>query len=180
MQFTIASRQCRARILSTLCHYNKLGLWKLLLIIQTFVRSCIQKVVPAYSRQPLFLALVLSCFGIFAILVYGNMVRLIVIAVAVFLGIYLVSRWLDKRQPSTNDDAVVSDGAGKVLIIISAVVAVLLFALILPRFGVSSGGLFHSLLNFLPLVRTLLPFWPTAADKCDGFRDLIKGVSTMA
>ena len=86
------------------------------------------------------------------------MVRLIVIAVAVFLGIYLVSRWLDKPKPSPNDDDVVSDGAGKVLIIISAVVAVLLFALILPRFGVSFGGLFQTLLNFLPLVRTLLPF----------------------
>ena len=85
------------------------------------------------------------------------MVRFIVIAVAVFLGIYLVSRWLDKRQPSPNDDAVVSEGAGTVLIIISAVVAVLLFALILPRFGVSFGGLFQTLLNFLPLVRTLLP-----------------------
>jgi len=85
------------------------------------------------------------------------MVRLIVIAVAVFLGIYLVSRWLDKRQPSPNDDALVSEGAGTVLIIISAVVAVLLFALILPRFGVSFGGLFQTLLNFLPLVRTLLP-----------------------
>jgi hypothetical protein len=86
------------------------------------------------------------------------MVRLIVIAVAVFLGIYLVSRWLDKRQRSPNDDAVVSDGAGKVLIMISAVVAVLLFALILPRFGLSFGGLFQTLLNFLPLLRTLLPF----------------------
>ena len=85
------------------------------------------------------------------------MIRLIVIAVAVFLGIYLVSRWLDKRQPSPNDDAVVSDGAGKVLIIISAIVAVFLFALILQRFGVSFGGLFQTLLNFLPLVRTLLP-----------------------
>ena len=86
------------------------------------------------------------------------MVRLIAIAVAVFLGIFLVSRWLDKRQPSPNDDAVVSDGAGRVLIIISAVVAVLLFALILPRFGVSFGGLFQTVLNFLPLARTLLPF----------------------
>ena len=86
------------------------------------------------------------------------MVRLILIAVAVFLGIYMLSRWLDKRQPSPNDDAVVSDGAGKVLIVISAVVAVLLFALILPRFGISFGGLFQTLLNFLPLVRTLLPF----------------------
>ena len=86
------------------------------------------------------------------------MVRLIAIAVAVFLGIFLVSRWLDKRQPSPNDDAVVSDGAGRVLIIISAVVAVLLFALILPRFGVSFGGLFQTVLNFLPFARTLLPF----------------------
>ena len=85
------------------------------------------------------------------------MVRLIVIAVAVFLGVYLLSRWLDKRQPSPNDDAVVSDGAGKVLNIISAIVAVFLFALILQRFGVSFGGLFQTLLNFLPLVRTLLP-----------------------
>ena len=86
------------------------------------------------------------------------MVRLIVIVVAVFLGIYLISRWLDKRQPSPDDDAVVSDGAGKVLIILASVVAILLFVLVLPRFGVSFGGLFQTLLNFLPLVRTLLPF----------------------
>lgn len=86
------------------------------------------------------------------------MVRLIVIAVAVFLGIYLLSRWLDKRQPNADDDAVVSDGAGRVLIVISAVVALLLLVLILPRFGVSFGGLFQTFLNFLPLVRTLLPF----------------------
>ena len=86
------------------------------------------------------------------------MVRLIVILVAVFLGIYLICRWLDKGQPSPEDDAVVSDGAGKVLIILAFVVAVFLFVLILPRFGVSFGGLFQTLLNFLPLVRTLLPF----------------------
>ena len=86
------------------------------------------------------------------------MVRLIVIVVAIFLGIYLISRWLDERQPSPDDDAVVGDGAGKVLIVIASVVAILLFVLILPRFGVSFGGLFQTLLNFLPLVRTLLPF----------------------
>ena len=85
------------------------------------------------------------------------MVRLIVIVVAIFSGIYLISRWLDKRHPSPDDDAVVSGGAGKVLIIIASVVAILLFVLILPRFGVSFGGLFRTLLNFLPLVRTLLP-----------------------
>ena len=86
------------------------------------------------------------------------MVRLIVIVVAVFSGIYLTSRWLDRGQPSPDDDAVVSDGAGKVLIIVASVVAILLFVLILPRFGVSFGALFQTLLNFLPLVRALLPF----------------------
>ena len=86
------------------------------------------------------------------------MVRLIVIVVAIFLGIYLISRWLDKRQPSPDDDAVVGDGAGKVLIVTASVVAILLFVLILPRFGVSFGGLFQTLLNFLPLVRALLQF----------------------
>ena len=86
------------------------------------------------------------------------MVRLIVILVAVFIGIYLISSWLDRGPPSPDDDAVVSDGAGKVLIIIASVVAILLFVLILPRFGVSFGGFFQTLLNSLPLVRTLLPF----------------------
>ena len=86
------------------------------------------------------------------------MVRLIVIVVAVFLGIYLLSRWLDRGQSSPDDDEVVSDGAGKVLIIIASVVAILLFLIMLPRFGVSFGALSQTLLNFLPLVRTLLPF----------------------
>ena len=86
------------------------------------------------------------------------MVRLIVFVVAILLGIYLISRWLDRGQTSPDDDAVVSDGAGAVLIIIASAVAILLFVLILPRFGVSFGGLFQTLLNFLPLVRTLLPF----------------------
>ena len=86
------------------------------------------------------------------------MVRLIVIAVAVFLGIYLLSRWLDKRQPNADDDAVVSDGVGKVLIVAASVVAILLFVLVLPRFGVSFGSLFQTLLNFIPLIRALLPF----------------------
>ncbi len=85
------------------------------------------------------------------------MVRLIVIVIAVFIGIYLLSRWLDMQQPSTDDDAVVSDGAGKVLIILASVVAILLFVLLLPRFGVSFAGLFQNLLNFFPLVRTILP-----------------------
>ena len=86
------------------------------------------------------------------------MVRLIVIAVAVFLGVYLLSRWLDKRQSNADEDAVVSDGVGKVLVVVASVVAILLFVLVLPRFGFSFGGVFQTFLNFLPLVRTLLPF----------------------
>ena len=86
------------------------------------------------------------------------MVRLIVIVVAVFLGIYLLTCWLERGQPSPNDDAVVSYGVGKVLIIIASVVAILLFVLILPRFGVSFGVLSQTMLNFRPLVRTLLPY----------------------
>ena len=86
------------------------------------------------------------------------MIRLISIAVAVFLGIYLLSRWLDKRQTNADNDAVVSIGAGRVLIVISAVVALILLVLIMPRFGVGFGSLIQTLSNFLPLVRTLLPF----------------------
>ena len=86
------------------------------------------------------------------------MVRLIVIVVAVFLVIYLLSRWFNKPQPSPNEDAAVNDGAEKLLITISIVFAILLFILLLPRFGVSFGGLFQSVLNFLTLFRTLLPF----------------------
>ena len=86
------------------------------------------------------------------------MVQVTVILVAVFSGIYLLSRWLDKWQPSPDDDAVVSDGAGKVLIIIASVVAIPLCVPILPRFGISFGGLFQTLLDFLSLVRRLLPF----------------------
>lgn len=82
------------------------------------------------------------------------MVRLIVIVVAVFFGIYLLSCWLVKRQPSPDEDAEVSEGAGKVLIAISVVAVILLFALIFSRFG----GLFQTMLNFLQLARTLLPF----------------------
>ena len=86
------------------------------------------------------------------------MVRLIVIVVAVFLGIYLLSRWLDRGQSSPDDDEVVSDGAGKVVIRIASVVTILLFLIMLPRFGVSFGALSQTLLNFLPLVRTLVPY----------------------
>ena len=44
------------------------------------------------------------------------MIRLIITAVAVLLGIYLLSGWLDKLQPSSDENALIVDGAGKVLI----------------------------------------------------------------
>ena len=77
------------------------------------------------------------------------MVRVIVIVVAVFIGIYLLSRWLDKRQPSPDDDAVVSDGAGKVLIIIASVVAILLFSAYTASFWCQFCGPFSNLAEFL-------------------------------
>ena len=61
-----------------------------------------------------------------------------VILTTVFSGMHLLSRWLDKRQLWRSREALVSDGAGK----ISVLVAVLLFVLILPRSGFSFGGFF--------------------------------------
>ena len=86
------------------------------------------------------------------------MVRLIVIAAAVFLGIYLLSRWSDKRQTGPNEDTVVRKGAGRVLILASFLAALLLLILILPRLGIGFGNFFQTVLNFLPLARTLLAF----------------------
>ena len=99
---------------------------------------------------------------------------MILVAAALFPITYLLFRWLDERQPNPDDDAVVSDSAGKVLIIISAAVVTLLFGFILPRFGVSFGGIFQTKLNFLPLVRTLLPFLMNDAEKCNWRSDLSK------
>ena len=104
------------------------------------------------------------------------MVRLTVIVLAVFLGIYLLSCWLDKRQDSPNFDAVVSEGAGRVLITISVVVVILLFVLIFSRFD----GLFQTTVNFLQLVRTLLPLWPIAANICIGHKRISKGITLIA
>lgn len=65
-----------------------------------------------------------------------------VLAFAVFSGIYLLSRGYDKRRPSPNAGAVVREGAGKLLIVVSAVVAIILFVLILPSLGIGLGNIF--------------------------------------
>ena len=72
------------------------------------------------------------------------MVRLIVIAVAVFLGIYLLARWYDLGQASPNEDAVVSKGASKVLILVPESVAILLFVLC-SRISLSASLTFSKL-----------------------------------
>ena len=76
------------------------------------------------------------------------MVRLIVIAVAVFLGIYLLARWYDLGQASPNEDAVVSKGANKVLILVPASVAILLLVLILSHLIISFVNIFQTMFNF--------------------------------
>ena len=74
--------------------------------------------------------------------------RLIVIAVSVFLGIYLLARWYDKGQASPNEDAVVSKGASEVLILVPASVAILLFVLILSHLIISFVNIFQTMFNF--------------------------------
>ena len=74
--------------------------------------------------------------------------RLTVIAVAVFLGIYLLARWYDKGQASPNEDAVVSKGASEVLILVPASVAILLFVLILSHLIISFVNIFQTMVNF--------------------------------
>ena len=78
--------------------------------------------------------------------------------IALFLGIYLLSHRLDKWQPSRDEDALVSDGSWKGVKTSSFVASILLFVLILPRLGFSFGGVLEIMLDFLKLVRSLLPF----------------------
>ena len=76
------------------------------------------------------------------------MVRLIVVAAAVFLSVYPLSRWYDNGQPSPNEDAVVSKGASKVLILVPESVAILLFVLMLSHLIISFVNIFQTMFNF--------------------------------
>ena len=87
------------------------------------------------------------------------MVRLILIAAAVFLAIYLLSRRFNASQKSNEAKTdVVSPRSGGFLIAFIAAVAILSVIFILPRLGVSLGGLLQKTLAFFPVIRALLPY----------------------
>ena len=77
-----------------------------------------QKVVLTQSLQPLAVAVVGSCSRAFTILGAEENGSFNSNSNRGIFSCYLLSRWLDNRQPSSDDEAVVSDGAGKVSIII--------------------------------------------------------------
>jgi hypothetical protein len=87
------------------------------------------------------------------------MVRLILIAVAIFLAIYLLSRRFNaSQQGNDGEDDVVSPRSGGFLMAVVSVIAVLSLILILPRFGVSLGGLLQKAVALFPIIRAFLPF----------------------
>ena len=87
------------------------------------------------------------------------MVRLILIAVAIFLAIYLLSRRFNANQQGNDGEGdVVSPRSGGFLMVVIAVIAVLSLIFILPRLGVSLGGLFQKAMALFPIIRAFLPF----------------------
>ena len=87
------------------------------------------------------------------------MVRLILIAAAVFLAVYLLSRWLNASQQGNDGEGdVVSPRSGGFLMAVIAVIAVLSLIFILPRLGVNLGGLLQKAMALFPIIRAFLPF----------------------
>ena len=87
------------------------------------------------------------------------MVSLILIAVAIFLAIYLFSRRFNASQQGNGGEGdVVSPRSGSFLIAVIAVIAVLSLIFILPRLGVSLGGLLQKAMGLFPIIRAFLPF----------------------
>ena len=87
------------------------------------------------------------------------MVRLVLIAAAVFLAVYLLSRRFSFSQKDNDGEGdVVSPRSGGFLMAVVAVIAVLLMIFVLPRLGVSLGGLLQKAMALLPIIRAFLPF----------------------
>ena len=85
--------------------------------------------------------------------------RLILIAAAVFLAVYLLSRHFSYSQKDNDgEDDVVSPRSGGFLITVIAVIAILSLIFVLPRMGVSLGGLLQKAMALLPIIRAFLPF----------------------
>ena len=84
------------------------------------------------------------------------MVRLILIAVAIFLAIYLLSRRFNVSQQGNDGEGdVVSPRSGGFLMV---VIAVLSLIFILPRLGVSFVGLLQKAMALFSIIRAFLPF----------------------
>ena len=87
------------------------------------------------------------------------MVRLILIATAVFLVLYLLShRFTASQKSSESEDEVVSPRSGSFLIAFIVAIAVLSLIFILPRLGISLGGVLQKAMAFFPIIRAFLPF----------------------
>ena len=87
------------------------------------------------------------------------MVRLILIAAAIFLAIHLLSRRFNANQQGNDGEGdVVSPRSGGFLMVVIAVAAVLSLIFILPRLGVSLGGLLQKAMALFPIIRAFLPF----------------------
>jgi hypothetical protein len=87
------------------------------------------------------------------------MVRLVLIAAAVFLAVYLLSRRFSFSQKDNDGEGdVVSLRSGGFLMAVIAVIAVLSLIFVLPRLGVSLGGLLQKAMALLPIIRAFLPF----------------------
>ena len=87
------------------------------------------------------------------------MVRLILIAAAVFLAVYLLSRRFSFSQKDNDGEGdVVSPRSGGFLMAVIAVIAVLSLIFVLPRLGVSLGGLLQKAMALFTIIRAFLPF----------------------
>ena len=87
------------------------------------------------------------------------MVRLILIAVAIFLAIYLLSRRFNASQQGDDGEGnVVSPRSGGFLMVVIAVTAVFSLIFILPRLSVSFAGLLQKAMALFPIIRAFLPF----------------------
>lgn len=87
------------------------------------------------------------------------MVRLILIAAAVLLAVYLLSRRLNVSQEANDgEEQVVGSRSGGFLIVVILAIAVLSLIFILPRLGISLGGFLQKAVAFFPIIRALLPF----------------------
>ena len=87
------------------------------------------------------------------------MVRLILIAVAIFLAIYLLSRRFNaSHQGNDGESEVVSPRSRGFLTVVIAVIAVLSLIFILPRLGVSFVGLLQKAMALFPIIRAFVTF----------------------